>query len=517
MTIERIPLLVVDANQSHSFQMHKSLEVAGPYVVKSVHSLAEARSCFSQYRPSLVLCNWDLPDGEWQELLKEGPKYPLIVLSDEVDVGKATQAIKRGAMDYVHKNEANLQNLGTFVEGALREWSLVKEKEETLREMQSLQEQLMRSRKMEALGTLAGGIAHDFNNLLAGIMGYANLALLSVEEDSVVAKRINKILSVGQRASEMVGKILHFSRGAPLNALPVHLPRIAQEVCELVQSMKAPGIQIQAFIEEELPPVQGDSSQIHQILINLCNNALQAMGEKGLLQLKIQLITIGLQNKGEFLPSNSGEYVLISISDTGHGMPPEMVERVFEPFFTTKESGKGAGLGLATVHGIVKNMGGEIFVESRPGSGTTFWVFLPVSLGLRLTETINEEPVSNTQGTCANIMVVDDESMLVEVLMDGLETLGHKVWGATDSVEAFGEFQLHPECYDLLITDQMMPRLLGHELIKKCLRIKPNLKVILCSGYTPDFQKTEEPLAFPFLTKPVALKELASVIHELTS
>ena len=378
----------------------------------------------------------------------------------------------------------------------------------------SLKKQLDHALKMEAIGTLAGGIAHDFNNILAAVLGYAEMAELQLAEDDPARKDIAQIITAGQRATDLIRQILTFSRQKEEELRPVKIQFVLKEALKLLRSSLPSSIDLQQNIDMNCSAVLADPIRIHQILMNLCTNARQAM-ESGQGILKVSLAEIGTSPLAQPENSHQGRWLDIEISDSGIGMEPQVKERIFDPFFTTKKNGQGTGLGLSVVHGIVKSHGGEITVESESGGGTTFHVFLPV-IGDEAQEERENKQKTLPHGT-ERILVVDDEPLLVELMERCLEILGYEVKGFVDSREAISWFTGNADQIDLVITDMTMPHLTGDELAVKMLAQRPDIRIILCTGYSDimDANKAKRMGIRKFLNKPVDNRVLAQSVREV--
>ncbi|MEN8258104.1 MAG: PAS domain-containing protein [Thermodesulfobacteriota bacterium] len=380
-----------------------------------------------------------------------------------------------------------------------------------------LEEELFQAHKMEAIGTLAGGVAHDFNNLLTAIMGHSELAKLNIPEECEAEKNLDEVLKASKRAAALVQQILSFSRksGKQLQAVSPHL--MVKEAVKMLRSSLPATITIQENIDGECGQVLADSTNLYQVVVNLCTNALHAMkDEKGLLTIRLSRQEIGAEEVVGEAGVNPGTFIVLSVNDTGCGIDEASRERIFDPYFTTKEAGKGTGLGLSVVHGIIKEYNGFIKVESEVGTGTSFHVYMP-ALEEELAspeETEHEESLS--PGT-ERILVVDDESMIAFMHQEALASLGYSVSATTDSVEALAAIRANPDQFDLIITDQTMPGLTGAELAQEILAIAPVMPIILCTGYSSVLSE-EEALAVgikKYVQKPVALNELVQVVRSV--
>ncbi len=378
-----------------------------------------------------------------------------------------------------------------------------------------LEEELFQAHKMEAMGTLAGGIAHDFNNILSAIIGYAELALLDIPDDNHAIKDINQVLQSSKRAADLVQQILTFSRKSShqLQSLMPHV--IIKEALKMLHSSLPTTLSLEEKIAPDCGAIMADPTNVHQIVVNLCTNAFHAMeNEKGVLTVSLcrkDLIAEQI-HESDVSP---GPYVVLSVSDTGQGMDKKTIERIFEPYFTTKEVGKGSGLGLAVIHGIVKSYKGFIQVESELGKGSIFHVHFPALEQVAATqEKVEEQPLLT--GT-ERILVVDDEAFLVRVTQRQLENLGYRVTGTTDSNDALEKIRTDPDGFDILITDQTMPGLTGAELAVGVKEINPGMLIILCTGHSSTLTK-EKSLALGidrYIGKPIIGNVLPNTVREL--
>jgi len=379
-----------------------------------------------------------------------------------------------------------------------------------------LEEQLRQAQKMEAIGILAGGIAHDFNNILAAIIGYAEMAKRSLPQEAGSAGAdIQQVLLAGLRAKDLVKQILAFSRkGGEERSLISPRPMVKEALKFLRASIPA-SIEIREDIDPDCGSILANPTNIHQIVVNLCTNAFHAMEEAGgvlTVVLKNVELEVGeLAGEADLMP---GQYVLLSVRDTGPGMTPDILSRIFDPYFTTKGVGKGSGMGLAVVHGIVKNYGGMVQVESAVGAGTVFRVYLPqIGKGAAAAESGHEGMVPSGQ---ERILFVDDETSIAEMGKAMLSGLGYRVTARTSSLDALEEFRSQPDGFDLLITDQTMPKMSGVQLAQEARKLRPDLPVILCTGYSATIGE-ESAVAQGighFLMKPLTMRVLAEMVRK---
>jgi len=361
--------------------------------------------------------------------------------------------------------------------GIVRDITLRKKQE---KEQRDIKRYLFQNQKMEAIGTLAGGIAHDFNNILSGIMGYSELALYEAEENSKIKKYIDNIFKAGERAKGLVRQILIFSRKSGDEDLkPVHVASVLEDTLNLVRASIPSSILIDLSMESDLV-ILGDPVKIQQIILNLCVNAAQSM-ESGHGNINISLSDI--EGKDMDKPSFvKDKYIKLEISDTGEGIPENIIDSIFEPYFTTKKHDKGTGLGLSVVHGIVKSYKGEIDVESVVGKGSTFSVYLP-AMDISGKESIKVASDEEYKGDGEHILFVDDELPIVEIHKELLERFGYKVSVRTNSIEALELIKANPLRFNLVITDMTMPKMNGDVLAKEIKKINPSLPVVLCTDF----------------------------------
>jgi len=391
----------------------------------------------------------------------------------------------------------------------------ISERKEMQKEKDHLQKQLIQSQKMEAIGTLAGGIAHDFNNILASMMGFTEMAVKETRED-VRRDYLGQVLQASGRAKNLVSQILAFSRQREQEAKPVDIRFIIKEAFALLRSTLPTTIEMRQKITSEQATVLADPTQILQIVMNLCMNAAQAMtGNGGLLEVHLSHQSIGA--KGPALHSDlpPGVYVQLSVRDTGCGIDPAIRDKIFDPFFTTKKTKGGTGLGLSVVYGIVKSCGGGIDVQSDVGQGTTITVCLPLTPVETQAEERNLDDI-DLQGD-ERILFVDDEEMLVKMARNFFQTLGYQITATASSQEALGLFQKDPKGFDLVVTDMTMPQITGSELAREFLRIRPDLPIILCTGYSDSLSMKEarKLKIREFVMKPLFLKDLGLRVRKI--
>ncbi|HVP18085.1 MAG TPA: PAS domain-containing protein, partial [Spirochaetia bacterium] len=377
-----------------------------------------------------------------------------------------------------------------------------------------LEQQLRESQRLEAVGTLSGGIAHDFNNLLAIIIGNTELALDGMPEGSPGSHQLKRVFTAALRGRDLVKQILAFSRKSAQHAQPLSLMPLITETAKLLRSTISTTIDIRLDLEAEHDTVIADPTQMQQVLLNLTTNAAQAMAEGGVMTIALREITLDTQNLLPDPDLNTGDYLVLSVADTGEGMDDSVRQRIFEPFFTTKGQGKGSGLGLSVVYGIVKSHGGAITVSSRKGKGSTFRVFLPKGEE-RAPGDAAAKPALLPTGS-GSILVVDDEELIASMVEQSLSGLGYRVHAETDPQKAVELFSREPGRFDLVITDQAMPRMTGLTLAKRLLQVRPDIPILLCTGYsaTVDEKTAKDAGIKGFLMKPLTREQLAVVVKQ---
>lgn len=380
----------------------------------------------------------------------------------------------------------------------------------------SIERQLLHAQKMEAIGTLAGGIAHDFNNLLFIISGYVEMSLKELAEGDRVIDNLVQMSKAVTRARSLVQQILSFSRLEAQGQKKTLIQPVVKETLVMLRASLPSTIEIHQEIDESCKSVWADPTRIHQMIMNLCTNAYHSMRTNGgRLEVKLNRITIGFEDTTDQINLTPGKYVMLTVSDTGHGIEKSLMDRIFEPYFTTKAQCEGTGMGLAMVHGIVKSIGGHITVSSIPQKGSIFNVYLP-----EIDEEAVEVEKSSTEtvrGGNEHILLIDDEEDIVEMLQKMLTYFGYQITTASNSEEALKLFCAYPSRFDLVVTDQTMPKITGIELTQKIREIRPDIPVILCTGFSELI--TEEKLKAlgvkEYIMKPIHCKEMAGIIRKV--
>jgi PAS domain S-box-containing protein len=379
-----------------------------------------------------------------------------------------------------------------------------------------IEKQLIQAQKMEAIGTLAGGIAHDFNNLLFIISGYAEMSMGNLPEGNRVVGNMAQVRKASSRAKELVKQILTFSRMEEQKKKPMLIQPIIKEALAMLRASLPSTIEIRKEIHDDCKYVSADPTRIHQVIMNLCTNAYHAMREKGgVLEVVLKRVTLDIDDTADHLNLSPGRYIMLKVSDTGKGIEESVIERIFEPYFTTKTKGEGTGMGLAMVHGIVKSLDGDVNVSNKPGKGATFYIYLPevTSDSTDAEMVFMDFPARGDE----RILLVDDEEQIVEMMQEMLEHLGYRLTVTTNSEEALKLFHVDPDAFDLVITDQTMPKITGVELSKRLRDIRSDIPVVLCTGYNEMVTQGKLNAAGinEYLIKPVQWNEIAGTVRRL--
>jgi PAS domain S-box-containing protein len=384
-------------------------------------------------------------------------------------------------------------------------------------EQKQMETQLQKAQRLEAIGTLAGGIAHDFNNILAVITGQAELmGLTDLTPGSRAETRAQEIIKAAGRAKSLIRQILDISRQNMVANVPVDLVPLVKETVKFARASAPAGIKVSYSIKESEAVVLSDASRMHQVLLNLCTNGIQAIeGENGRLEVGLEQVYLDETRIQDYPELTPGSYVKISVSDSGCGIPAEVLKQIFDPYFTTKRISGGTGLGLAVVHGIIKSHKGNISVYSEPGRGTTFNILLP-HIDAAGSAPPEDKDKALDMGDEA-ILLVDDNQQLLETGSALLETLGYQVSCHSDPLMALEAFTKEPDKYSLVLTDYTMPKLNGRELYRELIRVRPDIKVVLCSGFGTNISEdsAEEEGFSAFLAKPFETRVLAKTIREV--
>ncbi len=382
-------------------------------------------------------------------------------------------------------------------------------------EKKEMEGRLQQAQKMESIGDLAGGIAHDFNNILFPIVGMAELLLEDLSPDSLEYQNAKQILKAGKRGSELVQQILAFSRKADHKMVPLRVQQIIKEVLKLSRSTIPSNIEITQDLQGDCGFVMADASQLHQVAMNLITNAYHAVEQKGgNISVRLNEKTLESWDLTD-IPLKPGAYVILSVSDTGYGIDPAVMNKIFDPYFTTKEQGKGTGLGLSVVYGIIKEHGGEIKVQSDLGVGTTVDVYLPMLEKSSKAESAKDVEIHPTGSE--RILLVDDEESIANFEKQMIERLGYQVTLFTSSLDALSAFRGDPDAFDLVVTDMTMPKMTGDQLAKEMISIRKDVAIIICTGFSEkiDREKAKSIGIKDFLKKPASKSDFAKLLRKV--
>jgi PAS domain S-box-containing protein len=384
-------------------------------------------------------------------------------------------------------------------------------------EFRRMERRLRQAQRLEAMGTLAGGIAHDFNNILGAILGFGEMAMRDAPRGSRLRRDLDSIMAAGERGRALVDRVLAFSRSGVGERVPVHVEKVVREALDHVSAKLPPNVTLHAELRAVRAAMSGDATQVHQVLMNLATNAVQAMPAGGTLRVALDAMRIDGVSTPTIGNLAAADYVVLKVADTGTGIPLEILDRIFDPFFTTKEVGTGTGLGLSLVHGIVTELGGAIDVDSKLGAGSTFTVYLPRSGDAPESEEHAE--ISLPRGDGQRVLVVDDEEPLVTLATRTLEELGYVAVGFTSSAAALAAFRAEPQRFDVVLTDERMPGLSGSALIREVRGIRDRIPIMLMSGFVggPVTTRAREAGADEVLKKPLRAGELASSLARVLS
>jgi two-component system cell cycle sensor histidine kinase/response regulator CckA len=503
-----IRLLLIEDSEDDAALVLRLLKQGG-YDVESerVYSSAELERALTK-KWDIVVSDHSMPQFSGAEALKmvraKDGDIPFIFVSGTIGEDAATEAMRVGAQDYVMKT--NLKRLVPAVQREMRE-------AEDRRERKRLEQHVQQLQKFEAIGRLAGGIAHDFNNMIGAIMGWAEMGYEEAQPQSRLRERFQKIREQSKRAAKLTAQLLAFGRRQILQPRKLNLNILIREEMNFLGKVIGADVEITVSEAPDLRVTNADPTQIEQVLMNLCLNARDAMPGGGRLIIETHNVEIGDEYCRTHAYGRPGSYVLLSVSDNGTGMDAATLERIFEPFFTTKETGRGTGLGLATVYGIVKQHDGFIYVYSEPGQGTTFRVYLPAEAGAHELREVpsGEKPLRGTE----TILVADDHEGLRESADEMLQALGYRTIVARDGLEAVELFKVNRFQVDLVVMDVVMPRLNGPDAYSRMVELRPDIKVIFTTGYTSEAASLMSLLekGAVVLQKPYGLTALSQMIR----
>jgi two-component system, cell cycle sensor histidine kinase and response regulator CckA len=507
----QVRALIIEDSQEDCDLLVRALRHGGYDVQhRRIDSEAELRSSLKTDSWDVVISDHSMPGFSGTAALsivrENGLDIPFIFVSGTIGEDVAVNAMKFGAQDYIIKN--NLARLIPAIDRELRE-------AENRRERRRVEQRMRQLEKFEVMGKLAGGIAHDFNNVIGAVMGWAELGSNEVPAGSVAGKYFDRIRSQSARAAGLTRQLLAYARRQILAPTNLSLNDIIRENIVLLEKAIGAGIEVKMVLAGDICAVRADPSQIEQVLINLSFNARDAMPNGGQLLIETRNVDLDETYCSRHTDLHPGRFVLLSVSDTGTGMTPEILEHIFEPFFTTKEIGKGTGLGLATTFGVIKQHAGHIEVFSEPGKGTAFHIFVPAATGaVKNPKVVDEAPV---RGGTETILIADDHEGVLEMAQDLLGGLGYHIISASDGEEAVQKFQADRDVISLVLIDVVMPKISGPEVAEAISRIKPGVPLLFTSGYSEDDALLESLLAkgAVMLRKPYRPADLTRRVREL--
>jgi len=505
----RLRVLIIEDSEDDAKLIVRELK-SGGYDVKYQRvdsSAAVCRACDSQ-EWDLIISNYSMPQFSGTDALKlvrsKHLEMPFMFVSGTIGEEAAIAAMKNGAQDYLIKG--NLGRLMPAVQRELREHEQRKERERLQKHVQQLQ-------KFEAIGRLSGGIAHDFNNMIGAILGWAELGYEEAGPGTKIRERFQKIRDQSYRAAKLTSQLLAFGRKQVLQPRKVNLNLFIREEMSFLGKIIGENIDVRILEAPDLQVIHADPTQLQQVFMNLCLNARDAMPAGGLLKIETRKVEVGGEPYPEHQRVMTGNYVLMTVCDTGVGMDKATAERIFEPFFTTKELGKGTGLGLSTVYGIVKQHHGFIYVDSEPGKGSTFRVYFPAESGTHEPREVSGNgPALKGSET---ILLAEDDEGLRESVQEMLQSMGYRVICACDGNKAVAVFKAHAAEIDLVVMDVVMPSQGGLKTYPELQGIKPGIQVIFISGYADEAESLVALLekGAMFLQKPYDLAKLSQTIR----
>ena len=508
---EEAHFLFVEDRRADAELQERELRAAGlVFTWKRVDTEVQFRDAVREFKPHLIICDYTLPGINGMAVLQIArelcPHVPFIFVSGTMGEDRAVEALKNGAADYVLKDR--LGSLPIRVRRALQE-------AEERQRSEVLEDQLRQAQKVEVIGRLAGGVAHDFNNLLTVISGYTDLTLGQLPEQDPLREDLEEIRNAAQRAAELTRQLLAFGRRQILTPKVIDLNAVVAGTEKMLHRLIEEDIELVAVPEPELWRVKADAGQIEQVIMNLAINARDAMPDGGRLTLETQNVELDDAYARAHVAVHPGPYVMLAVSDTGSGMDQETLGHLFEPFFTTKGPGQGTGLGLATVYGIVKQSGGNIWVYSEVGQGTTFKVYLP-RVDAPLDSATPLKPSASLRGT-ETILLVEDERGVRLLARRVLEGNGYAVLEAAEGLTAIELVRHHEGPIHLLVTDVVMPHMSGRAVADAVTSLRPTVKVLYLSGYTANaiVHRGVLDLGTPFLEKPFTPGTLVAKVREV--
>jgi two-component system cell cycle sensor histidine kinase/response regulator CckA len=512
-------LLMIEDSEDDALLLVRELRNGGlnPSMVR-VDSAAAMREELDRRVWDVVIADYNMPNFSGTaalELMKEkGLDLPFIIVSGAIGEETAVRAMKAGAHDYIMKD--NLARLVPAVNRELREARMREQSRRLEDEKEKIRGQLIQSQRMEAIGVMSGGIAHDFNNLITAILGRTELAMGMVEESNPLWEELNQIQIAAARASGLTRQLLLFSRKQKMEFVPININHVIQNSIKLLRRMIGEDIEIVTVLEAEPLSIKADRGSIELTIMNLAVNARDAMPDGGTLTIRTENQVLDVSVSGSLPEARPGQFMRLSVIDTGIGIDPKIKDHIFDPFFSTKGVGQGTGLGLSVVHGIVKQHEGWISVSSRPGEGAMFEVYLPAVALKPEAESKEKISLDAYRGHGERILIVEDEIHVINYASKALGIHGYNVFRAANAAEALGLFMSENGDFSLVFCDVVLPDRNGLELAEDLRRQKPDVKILMSSGYI-GYKSQLNPIkkeGFPYLPKPYSLTELLRTIQD---
>lgn len=520
MTNTPLNILVVEDSEDDTLLILRALERGGYNPnFKRVETSHAMKSELEAKKWDIIIADYKMPHFSGikaLELYKQTTlDIPFIIVSGAIGEETAVSTMKAGAHDFIMKD--NLSRLVPAIERELREVKIRHERKVAEEEKEKIKVQLLQAQRMEAIGRLTGGVAHDFNNLLTAIRGYTDMAILRSNVDNPLLKELKEIKIAAERAMNLTHQLLLFSRRQPMKFTALDLNETIVNLLGILHRLIGEDIKVHHYLSSGNLTIYADKNSIEQMIVNLVVNARDAMDEGGDITVKSEKITLDDKDTRTMTEARPGQFILFSITDTGVGMDQETKEHIFEPFYSTKEFGKGSGLGLSVVYGIIKEHKGWINVISKKGEGSTFEVYLPLISGKPKQESTEEFTIKSYQGKGERILVIEDEDNVRHFTSRALRNNGYIVYTASDYNQAMELFKKEKGHFHLVFSDVVLPDISGIKLVENIQSSDPKIKVLLTSGYTDQKSQWKEikDKNYPFLQKPYNMRTLLIAVRNV--
>jgi signal transduction histidine kinase len=511
-------LIVEDSEDDALLLLHALRQGGYDPVFKRVDEAGTMLAALKSREWDLVISDYLMPrfgaPAALELLKKQGADIPFIIVSGAVGEETAVLAMKAGAHDYIMKD--NLTRLIPAIERELREVDVRRKQRQSEEEKKKIEAQLFQSQKLEAIGRLTGGVAHDFNNILTAIRGFTDLAINSSEVGSHMYNDLRQIQISVERAANLTRQLLLFSRCQPMDFFHLDLNKTIENLIGMLHRIIGEEIAIRCVLVPGSLVVFADKTSIEQMVMNLVVNAKDAMPKGGEITLKTEKVTLGESDVKAMPDARAGRFIRFSVTDVGTGMDLKTLEQIFEPFFSTKGTGKGSGLGLSVVYGIVQQHKGWIRVSSRVGQGSVFEVYIPLSNAPAQDSAESQAPFQAASGKGERILVIEDEAGVRQYAMESLERSGYVVFTASCERETLEVFKREKGDFQVIFSDVVLPDTNGIDLVEQLLKINPKCKVLFSSGYTDQKSRWKiiQELGYPYLQKPYALNKLLKAVSD---